>query len=1028
MKKQLSIFLFALFVAQSFAAPSFSGNQRMKYNFNSEWLLAIGDVEDARNPKLNDNNWKPVTLPAAFNEDEAFRVSIAEHTDTIVWYRKHFRLPASAKEQKIFLEFEGIRFGGEFFLNGKSIGWHENGVMAFGFDITGFVNYSGDNVIAARIDNSWHYHEHTTGSTYQWNDRNFYANYGGIPKNVYLHVTPKIYQTLPLYSNLQTTGAYVYAREIDITKKSALIFAETEVRNEFPEEKEISYNVRIEDLDGKIVKEFSGGTTRMAAGETKLLKTSARVENLHFWSWGYGYLYNVYTIVSCKGIAAHSAPVSDVVCTRTGFRKTRFADGMFWLNDRVLQIKGYAERSTNEWPAVGQSVPAWLSDYSNKLLVESGGNTVRWMHVTPWKQDVESCDRVGLMQLMPAGDSEKDITGRRWEQRVEVMRDAIIYNRNNPSIIFYEGGNKAISEEHIAELKAVRDKYDPYGGRAIGAREMLDSKIAEWGGEMLYINKSAHIPLFATEYCRDEALRWYWDNLSYPYHPNGAGGRFTPQLPPDTLSAQLNPVVDAAAYNHNQDSFFKELITRWWDYFRERPGTGKRVSSGGLKIHFHEANSHWRGEQNYRRSGVVDAMRIPKDAFYAQQVMWNGWVDIERHGTYICGHWNYEDALKTLHLTSLQKDVMVCSTGEKVELFVNGKSQGLGERSAGFLFTFPGIKWEAGTVEAVSYDENGKELSRTKKETAGAPDHIALKLMTAPDGFKSDGADLALAEVEVVDKEGRRCPLDNSMISFDLQGVGEWRGGIAHGGKEGNYVLEKTLPVESGVNRVLIRSTHKAGKIKLTASAYLGDSIKKSTSIEFSSIPFKEQNGLSTYISADHQPVNLDRGETPATPSYTVKRYSVDIVAATAGCNEAEAVNSFDDNELSEWKNDGKLSTGWIKYELANDAIVNEIELKLTGWRMRSYPLQIYVDDTKVWEGNTEKSLGYISLPFPPTKGRFVTVKLIGASNDSDAFGGIVEVAAPQAGELDLFKAKDGDKTRNELRIVEAEVYGLALP
>jgi beta-galactosidase/beta-glucuronidase len=178
----------------------------------------------------------------------------------------------------------------------------------------------------------------------------------------------------------------------------------------------------------------------------------------------------------------------DVVKTRTGFRKTRFADGKVWLNDRVIQIKGYAERTSNEWPAVGLSVPAWLSDFSNKMMVESNANTVRWMHVTPWKQDVESCDRVGLMQLMPAGDAEKDVSDRRWGQRVELMRDAIIYNRNNPSVVFYESGNESISEEHMEEMKAVRDRYDPYGGRAIGSREMLDSKVAEYGGEMLYIN------------------------------------------------------------------------------------------------------------------------------------------------------------------------------------------------------------------------------------------------------------------------------------------------------------------------------------------------------------------------------------------------------------------------------------------------------------------------------------------------------------------------------------------------------------
>ena len=90
---------------------------------------------------------------------------------------------------------------------------------------------------------------------------------------------------------------------------------------------------------------------------------------------------------------------------------------------------------------------------------------------------------------------------------------------------------------------------------------------------------------------------------------------------------------------------------------------------------------------------------------------------------------------------------------------------------------------------------------------------------------------------------------------------------------------------------------------------------------------------------------------------------------------------------------------------------------------MRSYPIQIFVGDTKVWEGETVKSLGYINIPFKPTRGRFVTIKLTGSAEDKDAFGGIVEVAAKTAGELDLFKEPNAAKVNGQLRIVEAEVY-----
>src|SRR5207237_8016199 len=153
---------------------------------------------------------------------------------------------------------------------------------------------------------------------------------------------------------------------------------------------------------------------------------------LNFWSWGYGYLYDVHTILKVNG------QVVDVVRTRTGFRQTEFGHGIVELNDSPIQLKGYAQRTTNEWPSIGLSVPPWLSDFSNRMIVEGNGNLIRWMHVTPWKQEIESCDRAGLMEAMPAGDSEADVSGRRWAQRGELMRDASRYKRNNPSIVIYQ--------------------------------------------------------------------------------------------------------------------------------------------------------------------------------------------------------------------------------------------------------------------------------------------------------------------------------------------------------------------------------------------------------------------------------------------------------------------------------------------------------------------------------------------------------------------------------------------------------------
>ena len=981
MKHKLFLFTFLLAIL---SAINIQASERKKYNFNSEWKLRIGDFPKAKDTKFDDSKWKQVTLPHAFNEDEAFKLSIEQLTDTVVWYRKSFQIPELKSNQKVFVEFEGVRQRGDFYLNGHYLGRHENGVMAVGFDLTPHIK-EGENVIAVRTDNDWMYREEGTNSKFQWNDRNFNANYGGIPKNVFLYVTDNVYQTLPLYSNLKTTGVYVYAQDFDIQGRKATIHAESEVRNDSKATRQFSYQVTIHDADGKLMKTFQGDKVTLKAGETKTVKASAILHNLHFWSWGYGYLYTVKT-----ALKDDNNQIFDEVSTRTGFRKTRFAEGKIWLNDRVIQMKGYAQRTSNEWPAVGLSVPAWLSDFSNDLMVKGNANLVRWMHATPWKQDVESCDRVGLIQAMPAGDAEKDREGRQWEQRVELMRDAIIYNRNNPSILFYECGNKAISREHMIEMKAVRDKYDPFGGRAIGSREMLDIREAEYGGEMLYINRSEHHPMWATEYCRDEGLRKYWDEYSYPFHKEGDGPLYKGQ-----------PATD---YNRNQDELAITMIARWYDYWRERPGTGNRVSSGGTKIIFSDTNTHYRGAENYRRSGVTDAMRIEKDAFYAHQVMWDGWVDTEKDQTYIIGHWNYPD--------NTVKPVQVVSTGEEVELFLNGNSLGKGKRQYNFLFTFDNVAFKPGKLEAVSYNKAGKEISRYAVNTAGEPASLKLTAIQNPEGFHADGADMTLIQVEVVDKDGQRCPLDNRTIQFTLKGQAEWRGGIAQG--KNNHILDTNLPVECGINRALIRSTTAAGKVTLTAQA----KGLLSASLTLETVPVKVTGGLSTYLPQATLKGRLDRGETPSTPSYKDSKKGVRIVSAKAGSNNNDAEKSYDDIELTEWKNDGKLSTAWITYTLERDAEIDDICIKLQGWRSRSYPLEVYAGNTLIWSGNTDKSLGYIHLNVEkPVRANTITIRLKGNTSDKDAFGQIIEVEAIAANTMELEKSS----SKHQLRIIEVE-------
>ena len=957
-------------------------------NFNSDWQIG----SSSRN----------VTLPRAWNEDEAYRNDIAQLSDSVVWYRKAFRL---SKEQvrgkKVFIEFEGVRQAGEFFINGHRLGIHENGVMACGFDLTPYIK-AGRNLLEVRTDNDWNYHEVESKSPYQWNNKNFNANYGGIPKNVWLHITPEVYQTLPLYSHLGTTGVYVYASDMDIAAHSALIHLEAEVRNDSKETAEVRLTMSNDELNLNV----SGESVTLQPGEMKVLSVACEANGVDWWTWGHGKLYDIKSaIINGKDGS------EDVVTVTTGFRKTRFAEGKIWLNDRVLMMKGYAQRTSNEWPGVGMSVPAWLSDYSNALMVKGGANLVRWMHVTPWKQDIESCDRVGLIQAMPAGDAEKDVEGRRWEQRTELMRDAIIYNRNNPSILFYEGGNESISREHMNELKAIRDMYDPHGGRAVGSREMLDINEAEYGGEMLYINKSAKHPMWAMEYCRDEGLRKNWDELSYPYHKEGDGPLYKDQ--------------PSREWHHNQDQLAIEWVRRWYDYWRERPGTGTRVSSGGVKIVFSDTNTHHRGSVNYRTSGATDAMRIEKDGYFANQVMWHGWVENDDEWqTHIIGHWSYDDESERAQSLTYNarpdfvKDVYVVSNSDSVQLFLNGRRLNVSPvRDYRFLYTFRKVQWEPGTLVAVSYDRNGKEQSRHSISSTGDARRLKLTAIHSPypeQGeflpFIADGADMVLLQVEVVDSEGRRCPLDDRLVHFSLNGPAEWRGGIATGRKD-NYVLSKDLPVECGINRALIRSTVKSGRITVTASAQgLPDE-----TITLESVPASKVMDARNHV---HTVTHFIKGEQPLTPSFVQTKTGVSVKAVKADVNNDNALFAFDDNELSEWKGGREIT-----FTLERPAAVDDICMKLAGWRNNRYPLEVYAGESLVWKGVTPTSLGYVHLEIAnPVVSDTFTIRISDSRNktsDNSSETTVVptELAGGKANELDRTNSRSGQA----IRIVEVE-------
>ena len=449
-------------------------------------------------------------------------------------------------------------------------------------------------------------------------------------------------------------------------------------------------------------------------------------------------------------------------------------------------------------------------------------------------------------------------------------------------------------------------------------------------------------------------------------------------------------LLTTGSYHHNSDEFSAELVRRWQEYWQERPGQGTRVNAGGVKIIFSDSQTHSRGVENFRTSGIVDPMRIPKDAFYVHQTMWDGWVDDLKPHTYICGHWNY-DIGETI------PRIYVVSTSPAVELHLPDETVlKPTSKSTDFLYTFEKVPYSAGSLTAIGYDEQHKEQSRYTLETVGEASKLLLRVMQHPTGWKADGADLVLVDVEVVDDAGRRCPIDNREVSFSLEGPAEWLGGVAHGSTKAlgdrwtndNYARSTTLPVQNGINRVMLRSLTEAGAVRLTASA----EGLATVSVDLNTLPIETVGGLSTFKPADGLKPVLDRGETPSEPSFVQQLTGVEVKSVSVGSGSNGSL-ACDDSEKTTWESGNVLANAWIEFTFNEPVQLKQITAKMGNFRTTSYPIAIYAGDTEVWRGYTPKTLGYVrmTLDEAPASDTY-KIKMLNESTTGDAFGDIVEL------------------------------------
>ena len=365
-----------LWAAESRYTPPAS--PRVTYNFNPGWKFIRQDAPGAQEVSFDDSQWETVSTPHSFNDVDSFRV-IIDHSggdrgkyQGLSWYRKHFKLPAEAAGSKVFIEFEGMRQAGDIYFNGKPFGLYENGITGYGVDLTSAALFGDrDNVLAVQVDNRTSYRERATDTTYRWNANDFNPVHGGINRRVWLHLTGKIYQTLPLYYGLQDDRRLYLRRQLQhrgphLRRHRRIAGSQCHRRPVGPAGDRHPVVRGRGSRTAWSAPAFQGDGVEMLSGAKTVLTATGPLADARFWSTDDPYLYDVYTMLTVNG------KVVDVNKVRTGFRKTEFKGGAgtggVYINDKFVYLKGFAQRTSDEWAGVGAGYPDWMHDFSAQML------------------------------------------------------------------------------------------------------------------------------------------------------------------------------------------------------------------------------------------------------------------------------------------------------------------------------------------------------------------------------------------------------------------------------------------------------------------------------------------------------------------------------------------------------------------------------------------------------------------------------------------------------------------------------------
>ena len=809
----------SLLVSVSFLLPisALAVNQRSVENIDLEWRFHLGDVDGASQPGYDDSGWRRLDLPhdwaveGDFSQANPSGVTGGALPGGVGWYRKTFIIDAADEGKRVSVLFEGSYMNTEVFVNGRPLGVRPYGYVSFGYDITPYIKWGGENVVAVRVDNSE-----------QPNSR-WYSGCG-IYRSVYL------VKTAPLH--IARWGTYAYSV---VTGGNADLNVETTVENDTEKDAGIEIGLKLLDAGGETVAAVKYPAVAEAEKQT-MSSTMLSVGNPHLWDTASPYLYRLVTDIY------HSGNVIDSDTVRIGFRTIAFdAEKGFFLNGRNMKINGVCLH--HDHGCLGAAFNRRAMQRQLQMMKDMGCNAIRCSHNPPSPEMLDLCDEMGLLVMDEAFDMwRKKKTAHdyaryfdEWHERD--LRDFVMRDRNHPSVFMWSIGNEILEQWPDADagsLSAEDANLILNKGHELGSADGMSANsllalhlagIVRGLDSTRPVTAGCNEPSVNNHVLKSGAL----DVVGYNYH-NGNVASVPENFPgmPFLITESNSALATRGYYRMPSDTTF---VWPYWDKPFSDPSfscssydnchvpwgntseetfcivSGNDFVSGqfvwtGFDYLGEPSPYGWPARSSY--FGLVDLAGIPKDSYYLFQSEWS-----DTSVLHLFPHWNW---------TSGQDVDMWCyyNDADSVELVVNGKSAGFSKKTGSRRHAEWRVRYEPGMVEAVAW-KNGEAVRRKVIRTAGSPAQVRL----TPDRreIAADGRDLSYVTVEILDKDGNLCPDADNLVKFEVKGSG-FIAGVDNGSQTSmERFKDNKRKAFYGKCMLVVQNNGKAGRISVRAVA-----------------------------------------------------------------------------------------------------------------------------------------------------------------------------------------------------------------